>query len=108
MAFEKQSVVLLFIGGSLCGFLLVSLCIWLLFGNELIDYCTFNKDNFDEDIRILNWQDIIHTNDIEKKVDILTNQRAPKDVVNEDFLHQRGDPQKTLASSKRGHNSTND
>nr|CAI5865732.1 unnamed protein product [Callosobruchus analis] len=37
MAFEKQFMVLLFIGGSLCSFLLVSLCIWLLFGNELMD-----------------------------------------------------------------------
>ncbi|CAH1981806.1 unnamed protein product [Acanthoscelides obtectus] len=37
MAFEKQFMVLLFIIGSLCGFLLVSLCIWLLFGNELLD-----------------------------------------------------------------------
>nr|CAI5845967.1 unnamed protein product [Callosobruchus analis] len=36
MAFEKQFM-LVFIVGSLCGFLLVSLCIWLLFGNELVD-----------------------------------------------------------------------
>nr|CAI5842429.1 unnamed protein product [Callosobruchus analis] len=40
---------------------------------QQVDYCTFNKDNFDEDIRILNWQDIIHTNGIDKKVDILTS-----------------------------------
>nr|CAI5864786.1 unnamed protein product [Callosobruchus analis] len=34
---SMQFMVLLFIVGSLCGFLLVSLCIWLLFGNELVD-----------------------------------------------------------------------
>nr|CAI5862990.1 unnamed protein product [Callosobruchus analis] len=47
MAFEKQFMVLLFIGGSLCSFLLVSLCIWLLIskhfnylGNQIIHIIT--------------------------------------------------------------------
>nr|CAI5851266.1 unnamed protein product [Callosobruchus analis] len=37
---------------------------------------------------------------------MVQDQRAPKVVVNEDYLDLKDDPQKFLAGSKRGHNST--